>query len=634
MATNELYRCSECSKVLKTRGRYKLRDPISNLSKPYTKYARSQHLKTHSRPFDCEKCEKSFALRADLTRHTHARHRVGQSRIPCQFPDCGFKATRNDNLHQHIRKAHGNVGKRYSRSIDAKLTQERVPRIPDSSPITGATLLQATSAGNTALVVEALRSGINLNFTGDDGSTPLHCAARAGQSAMVEQLIISGARIEAKNDNKRTPLHEAALSKNAQTFYTLLNKGASLHDEDVFKKTVADYLVENSEAQMLKVLTDRSSVEIPATVPRLILHKAILARNEQITSMLIAHPNIRVNELDGNGYSPLHLAIKSNNVKAAQQLLDREDTDVNLARNGIHPPLLYACSINRSIVKKRLDFVSLLLRHKEIDPNAGWKFSTTPLHAAIKQKASDEVKLLLEHPGTNLHLKDQRYRTIAREAAWSRNAEVINLFIDRHYGDSLGYTELHLRVLKNDPRDLHQLSEQQSINARDYCGDTPLNLATKLGYLSIVKQLLVLKDCNPNIPDRHSVTPLQAACQRGEIGLVELFLGCNTIEVGVRGKTQNNLLHFACEAGHTAVLRLLLGHSLAQINSVNTWGNTPLHIACKSGKFELVELLLRHNANVNAHNSSGESSPHISHRNTNLVLVGLLSRPPRIEVIN
>jgi len=55
--------------------------------------------------------------------------------------------------------------------------------------LNGSMLLQAATAGNVNLLETCLQAGVSIDSKADDGSTPLHCAARAGQVAVVEILI-------------------------------------------------------------------------------------------------------------------------------------------------------------------------------------------------------------------------------------------------------------------------------------------------------------------------------------------------------------------------------------------------------------------------------------------------------------
>jgi len=149
---------------------------------------------------------KDFALRSDLTRHVQARHRLGVARYPCIVASCAFRASRKDNIRQHVRKTHpqmfAGLGKAKPGRRRAKL-HGLSTSIPlgtlgdderDLSIASTCTLMQAASAGNLGLVQAILQSGVDISKQADDGSTALHCAAKADHTDMVYLLTESGAR--------------------------------------------------------------------------------------------------------------------------------------------------------------------------------------------------------------------------------------------------------------------------------------------------------------------------------------------------------------------------------------------------------------------------------------------------------
>jgi len=171
----------------------------------------SQHLKTHTKPFQCEECIKGFALRSDLTRHVQARHRLGAARHPCVVSSCSFRASRKDNIRQHVQKSHPQLlagpskvklGRRRTKPRDFSMSILPGTSFDDESDLSIAntcTLMQAASAGNLGFVRIILQSGVDISKQADDGSTALHCAAKADQTDMVYLLIESGARSDIVN---------------------------------------------------------------------------------------------------------------------------------------------------------------------------------------------------------------------------------------------------------------------------------------------------------------------------------------------------------------------------------------------------------------------------------------------------
>jgi ankyrin repeat protein len=64
------------------------------------------------------------------------------------------------------------------------------------------------------------------NLPDDDGTTPLHEAARRGDTETAIRLLEFGAKIDAQDKNGRTPLHKAAVNSHGDTVDLLLDAGA------------------------------------------------------------------------------------------------------------------------------------------------------------------------------------------------------------------------------------------------------------------------------------------------------------------------------------------------------------------------------------------------------------------------
>ena len=64
------------------------------------------------------------------------------------------------------------------------------------------------------------------------------------------------------------------------------------------------------------------------------------------------------------------------------------------------------------------------------------------------------------------------------------------------------------------------------INVQNELGQTPLNIACKLGYFNIV-QFLLYKNCLVNLSDNEENTPLHNACCMGHYNIVKILLEHN-----------------------------------------------------------------------------------------------------------
>ena len=146
---------------------------------------------------------------------------------------------------------------------------------------------------------------------------------------------------------------------------------------------------------------------------------------------------------------------------------------------------------------------------------------------------------------------------------------------------------------------------------------TALLIASRLGSVDIVKELL-LHGANPNTPSNHTwCTPLMLACEHGHIDVVKLLLEEHA-DVNQKATIHNGwyiesdgwtALMKAAYAGHLDIVKLLLQNH-ANPNRKNNKNNTALLIASLSGNAEIVREILvyrgGHQATLSLHKASSK----------------------------
>ena len=118
-------------------------------------------------------------------------------------------------------------------------------------------LFEAAKHGNASRAKTALRNGADVAARDEDGSTPLHVAARvsaadhrADPMATVAALIEAGADPGARTRAGATPLHAVAAARhdNSEVVEALLEAGADPSARDEDGKTPFDYEKEHNGA--------------------------------------------------------------------------------------------------------------------------------------------------------------------------------------------------------------------------------------------------------------------------------------------------------------------------------------------------------------------------------------------------
>ena len=89
-------------------------------------------------------------------------------------------------------------------------------------------LFRATREGNTDMVKSLISGpGVNVNATGERGSTPLLEAARYGHEDITRVLIAAGADVKAKDDDGKTALMLAVQGDHEDVVRVLKQAGAT-----------------------------------------------------------------------------------------------------------------------------------------------------------------------------------------------------------------------------------------------------------------------------------------------------------------------------------------------------------------------------------------------------------------------
>lgn len=169
-------------------------------------------------------------------------------------------------------------------------------------------------------------------------------------------------------------------------------------------------------------------------------------------------------------------------------------------------------------------------------------------------------------------------------------------------------------------RDLHVLASENnyqlletvlagdlhaSLEHTDRHGQTPLNLAARLGHYQVVKALL---DAGANVDhaDVDGWTALRAAAWGGHTQVVELLLEAGA-NVDYCDADQRTALRAAAWGGHDEIVTLLL-RAGADVNKTDCEGRTALIAAAYMGNADIVETLLEYNADINHEDSDGRTA--------------------------
>ncbi|KAI3524057.1 hypothetical protein L1887_02677 [Cichorium endivia] len=174
-------------------------------------------------------------------------------------------------------------------------------------------------------------------------------------------------------------------------------------------------------------------------------------------------------------------------------------------------------------------------------------------------------------------------------------------------------------------------------------GDMPLHIASMLGHIDFVKEILTRKPQLAMEPDSHRRLPLHIASAKGHVELVRALVSASPETCLARDRDGRNPLHLAAIKGHCdvvkelvhaqphaartlvqqdTILHLCVNHNQPEIlkfliettgdhefvNSKDGHGNSILHLAVVYKQIEIIKFLLHSTSiQVNASNTNGES---------------------------
>ena len=322
------------------------------------------------------------------------------------------------------------------------------------------------------------------------------------------------------------------------------------------------------------------------------LHPVNVRSYKQIIAEL-RHAGLRLSGLINRG-----------NIKQAEELANTGISVNDLSGNGSTPLI-------QAIKKERLHLVEMLM-HAGADINLPDKNGDTPLMHAIKEDNKPIIKYLLAM-GANVHAENEKLETAFSIAVAKEDLRMIKILIlagfdINEYGWNLSSTPFLDVISKADPEIIKFLLDNADLQKTDSNGNTPLIKAVLISDPEIAQEmvkLLISAGAQLNTPNAEGHTPISIAIAHNDFLMAQLLKDSGA-DLDIPNNAGYSPLSTAILNGRTISVKFLIELG-AQINTISQNGNIPLLLAIKKGHLEIVKLLLKFNVDIHQTDKKGNT---------------------------
>lgn len=257
-------------------------------------------------------------------------------------------------------------------------------------------LIMACEYKHTKLALKLIQWGADINqYSREGGMYPLHYAAKSGLEKVIQALLVEkNVDLNQLTENgykraRKTALYIACENGQKKVTLKLIRLGADVNIP-YLSETPLHVAIKNQLQEVVEAILAKEAELNQKTVNGGTLLLALRYNNTKTALRLINDGvNIQVRSKMDDGYNPIGLAVKNNQVPVVNELLKR-GVNVNETANSLgHTPLILACEYGA------LESLKILLQYKP-QLNIMSETGLTAMHVAATAGHIDVLKVLFE----------------------------------------------------------------------------------------------------------------------------------------------------------------------------------------------------------------------------------------------
>ena len=348
------------------------------------------------------------------------------------------------------------------------------------------------------------------------------------------------------------------------------------------------------------------------------LHAAVRFGDVEYLRELLSSGRYDVNEVDKDGWTPLHHACDKGQLDMARMLIEaiqKSNVTDQQNKNGV-------TALRKALYSRHDNVVQALLEEYQCPVHIRDENGATLLHYACGMNTSQSLKTLLQKYNADKYLENNKNDASLQVALVARSGDVDKvreLLITGGYGvnhnDCVGCTPLHY-VCALGELDMARLlitEFKADMTIRDDNGDTLLMQAVRWSSDDVAHALLKDYKCPVLIRNKHGDTLLHDACRANAIKSMKTLIQKYKVDKYSTNIYNNIPLHVAAHCGQQEVAQALIEEFGCDVQRKGFLGRSVLHIACDGGNASLVRTLVnKHKADINARDYYNDTPLHVA----------------------